>query len=82
MTNRNPQSVTWDVLSVDSITTSAEKIALATHINTKFANMRSITLDQDTIQNMEGKTVEIQASITNFFGKSNTNSLILTMLSK
>jgi len=80
ITNRNPLSVTWNVLSVDSITTSAEKVALDTLINTQFSNLRSITLNETTIQTYQGKIIEIQVSIQNFLGNSGTNSLKVKFL--
>ena len=82
ITNRNPLSVTWNVLSVDSITTSAEKVALDTLINTQFSNLRSMTLNETTIQTYQGKIIEIQVSIQNFLGNSGTNSLKVKFLGK
>lgn len=80
MTYRIPQSITWNVLAVNSITTSAEKVSLDTLVNTNFANLNYMKLDYATIANYTGKKVEFQVSVVNFLGNSDTKSLTVSML--
>jgi hypothetical protein len=82
MTYRTSQSITWNILSVGSITTSAEKVALDTLVNTNFANLNYMKLNYTTIANYIGKKIELRVAYTNFMGNSATKDLIVSMLSK
>ena len=81
MTSRNAQSIAWNILSVNALTSSATKIALDSHINTNFANLRYVKFDQSAINNVTGTPVELKVNATNFLGKSSSETIEIKFLS-
>jgi hypothetical protein len=80
LTYRNPTSVTWNVLSVASITTSAQRNSLNSMVSANFANMRHVKFDEATIATLANKSVEFRVTATNFLGKSGTKDVLIYFL--
>ena len=81
LTNRNLSSVTWSILSIDSITTSVEKDSLNSYLSSNFANLKYIKFDYSTISSLAGKTLEISVSLTNFLSQTSSKSVLVNFLS-
>lgn len=82
LTERNPISVTWNVLSVNALTTSAQKVALNALVNTNFANLKYIKFNETTIASLAGSPVEIKVTVTNFFSQTSNKTIIITFLAE
>ena len=81
LTNRNLSAISWNVLSINSITTSTEKDSLNSYLSTNYSGLKYIRFDSSTVLGLAGKTVEISVSITNFLGQSSSKSVLVNFLS-
>lgn len=80
LTMRKPKSIVWNVVSIDTLTTSAERNTLDAYVNSNFANMKFVSFDQVRIASLASKIVEIKAAATNFLDETGDSNVIVTFL--
>jgi hypothetical protein len=78
ITARDSSSITWDVVSIDAATTSAERNTLHSYVSANFINMKFIKLNETSVAGLSGKVVEFRATITNFLGHSSSSTILVT----
>lgn len=78
ITARNPSSIAWEVVSIDTSTTSTERNTLHSYVSANFINMKYVKLNETSVSGLVNKVVEFKATITNFLGHSGSSTIIVT----
>ena len=77
LTFRNPTAISWNIVSIDSSTTSTERNTLDAFVSANFINMKFIKFDSATIGSLTNKVVEVKATVTNFLGKTGSGTILV-----